>query len=245
MIHYSIFSRFPELLTFTTTKDDLSDPLPRFSGRHDHKAEKNRQELAQKVNILAETMVFPEQQHTANIIEIDTLPVKNLSETDALVSRAPGICLCIQTADCVPVLLYDPANKVIGAVHAGWRGTLAEITSQTVSKMIRVYSCKPGNIHAAIGPSIGPDVYETGKEVVRLFTEKTDYYKKILSSYKNGRYHLNLWKANELQLLSMGVSLHQIENSRLCTYTNHEQFFSARHQGIETGRIVSGIMMHQ
>lgn len=243
MIHYSIFSRFPELLTFTTTKDDLSDPLPRFSGRHDHKAEKNRQELAQKVNILAETMVFPEQCHTANISVIDNIPAGVLSEIDGLVTSQQNVCLCIQTADCVLVLLYDPANKVIGAVHAGWRGTLSGITREIVSKMIRGFSCKPQNIFAVIGPSIGPEVYETGDEVAALFAEKFNSDDAVVIRKASGRHHLDLWRANELLLLSMGIPSSQIENPGLCSFTKSDQFFSARRDGIETGRMVSGIMI--
>jgi polyphenol oxidase len=243
MIHYSIFSQFADLLAFTTTKDDLSDPLPRFSGKHNHKAEKNRQELAQKLNIRPDSIVLSEQCHSANISQVDSMPAKQLSETDALVSRSSEICLCIQTADCVPVLLYDPVNRVIAAAHAGWRGTFEGITRKTVEIMINTYSCKPQNIYAVIGPSIGPEVYETGDEVAALFIEKFNSDDAVVIRKPSGRYHLDLWKANELQLLSMGIPSSQIENTGLCSFTKGDQFFSARREGIETGRMVSGIMI--
>ena len=244
MIHYSIFSQFDVLLAFTTIKEDMADHAPRFSGRP-NEGGKNRQELAQKLNISHLSMVFPGQCHTANISSIGNLPVDELTETDGLVTGLRNVCLCIQTADCVPVLLYDPVNRVIGAAHAGWRGTLEGITQKTVETMGNAHSCNPQNIRAVIGPSIGPEVYETGNEVIQLFMEQTAFYKNIMIRQENGRHHLNLWKANELQLLSMGIPFSQIENSGLCTYINNEYLFSARRDGIDTGRMVTGIMIKE
>lgn len=243
MIHYSIFSQFEELLAFTTTKDDFLDPLPRFSGKHNHKAEINRQSLAKTLNISHLLMVFPGQCHTANISVIDHLPVDKLTETDGLVTGQQNICLCILTADCVPVLLYDPVNRVIAVAHAGWRGTLEGITRKTVETMVKSHSCIPQNIYAVIGPSIGPEVYETGDEVAALFIEKFNSVDAVVIRQPNGRYHLDLWKANELQLLSMGIPSSQIENPGLCTFSNNNYLFSARRDGIDTGRMVSGIMI--
>lgn len=242
MINYSIFSQFADLLAFTTTKDDLSDPLPRFSGRHNHQADINRQSLAKLLNIDYSVMVFPGQCHTANISVIDILPVDKLTETDGLVTGQQNVCICIQTADCVPVLLYDPVNRVNAAAHAGWRGTLEGITRKTVETMVKSYSCKPQNIFAVMGPSISPEVYETGDEVAALFAEKFNSDDAVLIRKPSGRYHLDLWKANELQLLSMGIPSSQIENSGLCTFGNNN-LFSARRDGIDTGRMVSGIMI--
>lgn len=243
MIHYSIFSQFADLLAFTTTKDDLSDPLPRYSGRHNNKAEINRQSLAKMLNINHLTTIFPGQCHTANISVINKLPVEELTETDGLVTGLRDVCLCIQTADCVPVLLYDPVNRVIAAAHAGWRGTLEGITRKTVETMVKSHSCKPQNIFAVIGPSIGPEVYETGDEVAALFFEKFNSDDAVVIRKPSGRYHLDLWKANELQLLSMGIPSSQIENPKLCTFSNNNYLFSARRDGINTGRMVSGIIM--
>lgn len=243
MIHYSIFNQFDDLLAFTTTKDDLPDPLPRFSGKHDHIAKINRQMLAKILNISHLSMIFPRQCHTSNISVIDKLPVGELMETDGLVTGLRNVCLCIQTADCVPVLLFDPVNKVIGAVHAGWRGTLTGITREIVSKMISGFSSKPQNIYAVIGPSIGPEVYETGDEVASLYIEKFNSGKPVVTRKAAGRYHINLWKANELQLISIGIPSSQIENPGLCTFSNNNYLFSARRDGIDTGRMVSGIIM--
>ena len=243
MIHYSIFSQFADLLAFTSTKKDLTDPKPRFSGKHNHQAEKNRQELAQKLNIRHDSIVFPEQCHTANIYVIYYLPNGELAETDGLVTGLRNVCLCIETADCVPVLLYDPVKRVAGLAHAGWRGTLEGITRKTVETMINTLSSKPQNVYAAIGPSIGPEVYETGNEVAALFMENINHGKHVVIKKERGRYHLDLWKANELQLLSLGIPSSQVENSGLCSFSNNNSLFSARRDGIETGRMVSGIMI--
>lgn len=243
MIHYSIFSQFADLLAFTTTKEDLADLTPRFSGKHNHQADINRQALAKTLNIGHLFMVFPGQCHTANISVIENLPVDEPVETDGLVTGLRNICLCIQTADCVPVLLYDRVNRIIAAAHAGWRGTLEGITRKTVETMVKSHSCKPQNIFAVIGPSIGPEVYETSDEVAALFAKKFNSDDAVVIRKASGRYHLDLWKANELQLLSMGIPSSQIENPGLCTLSNDNYLFSARRDGIDTGRMVSGIMI--
>lgn len=109
--------------------------------------------------------------------------------------------------------------------------------------MVNAQSCKPQNIYAVIGPSIGPEVYETGDEVAALFIEKFNSDDTVVIRKPSGRYHLDLWKANELQLLGMGIPSFRIEITGLCSFTESDQFFSARREGIETGRMVSGIMI--
>ena len=135
-VQYNLFQTHKTLLAFTTTKQTLEESYPRFTGDHKSIFEKNRTQLALQLGIKAEQFVFPRQTHTNCVAEISSIPEKEIDETDALITNQSGICLCVQTADCVPILLFDPVKKVIGAVHAGWRGTVKKIVEATIQKMI-------------------------------------------------------------------------------------------------------------
>jgi polyphenol oxidase len=241
MIEYSLFRKFSHLKAFTTTREDFGDTKVRFQGSLNHPDHLSR--LSGLLHMPPSNMIFPVQCHASNIAIIKNNSKEGLSDIDALITGEPGLCLCIQTADCVPVLLYDPVRKVAGAIHAGWRGTLANITSNMVQMMATEFSTNPADIHAAIGPSIGPAVYETGDEVAGLFMEQNGNWEKFMHLKNRGKFHINLQKANILQLISSGVPAGQIENSGYCTYSDPGLWFSARREGTGTGRMVSGIMM--
>jgi hypothetical protein len=168
----------------------------------------------------------------------------NLEGVDALVTNLRGVCLCISTADCVPVLLYDRHLKVIGAAHAGWRGTLARIVEKTLHRMTEQYGSRPQDIRACIGPSISLLAFEVGNEVYEAF--RADGYDMKLISQLNpttGKHHIDLWEINRQQLISCGVPKKNIELSGMCTYLNPEILFSARRLGVKSGRILTGIMV--
>ena len=188
-------------------------------------------------------MVFPRQTHSCYVEDLSVFPDQELKETDALITGKPGICLCIQTADCVPLLLYDPKVKAAGAVHAGWRGTVDLITGKAVEKMSRIYGSQPQDILIAIGPSIGPNKYEVGNEVAEAVYKNIPNADITLHKGARGKYHLNLWEANRQILLAHGILPGHIEITGRCTYTENEHFYSARMEGIDTGRIVSGIIL--
>jgi polyphenol oxidase len=240
MIIHSLSRKFANLLAFTTTREDFSELHPRFTGEA---GRLHREKLAGLLDIPVSSLIFPRQCHTANIEVIGTPANEEIPHTDALITSQPGVCLCIQTADCVPLLFYDPEKKVAGAVHAGWRGTLAGLSGMTVARMQSVYGCDPGTVHAVIGPSIGPAVYETGHEVARLFMEKYPDRADFLKMGTNGKYHLDLWKANASQLLDAGLQTAHIDIMEQCTFESAGLYFSARREGVTTGRLVSGIIM--
>jgi polyphenol oxidase len=245
LVTYTLFKPFTdELVAFTTTRGSLpSEVAPRFTGEPDANAINNRNHLAKLLKITAGQLVFPRQTHSCYVDNLSGLPDHELKETDALVTDTAGICLCIQTADCVPLLLYDPVAKVTGAVHAGWRGTVDLIAGKAVDKMSRIYGSQPQDILVAIGPSIAPDKYEVGNEVAEAVFKNIPNAKKTLHKAVRDKYHLNLWEANRQVLLAHGILPGHIEISGRCTYTENKQFYSARREGIETGRIVSGIML--
>jgi YfiH family protein len=168
----------------------------------------NRKRLAAKIGIETENLIIPDQCHTDNV-QILTKDRKyvDLSMTDALITNAKGICLCILVADCVPILLYDPKKKLIAAVHAGWRGTVSRIVSRTLEHMIKILGSKPENILAGIGPAISQQNYEVGNEVADRFEFLFSDHPEITTKKpETGKTHIDLQSANRVLLLRAGLS---------------------------------------
>jgi polyphenol oxidase len=243
LIQYPIFKLYKNLLAFSTTKQTLGDDVPRFTGDTPEIFQESREQLAEMLKIQANQLVFPRQTHTNCVVALSEIPEKEIKETDALVTNQPGICLCVQTADCVPILLFDPKKQAISAVHAGWRGTVQKILEEAVKKMKTSYGSSPENILALIGASIGPGVYEVGDEVVTEARKNIPNVEKTLHKNSLNKFHFNLWEANHQLLLQCGLHLDNIEISGECSFTFNEKYFSARREGIHTGRMVSGIML--
>ncbi len=161
-------------------------------------------------------------------------------EADALITDLPQMVLTILTADCVPILLYDPIAGAIGAVHAGWKGTQTEILPKTIAKMQEKYGSKPQNILLAIGPAIGQCCYEVGEEVARHFM---DYMGAVLAGKVAGKYQLDLKRVNQLQALEIGINVENIEVTPLCTSCAKNRFFSYRAEQGCSGRFLSAIKL--
>lgn len=243
LVHYSIFQSFPEIKAFTTTKKSLGSGSVRFTGDHEKVYAGKRRELARLLGLEVRQLVFPRQTHSANVTVVDSVPDIEIADTDALVTNKSGICLCVQTADCVPVLLFDCQKKVLAAVHAGWRGTVAKIVGQTIAKMKTQYGCNPQHILAAIGPAVGPRVYEVGDEVVNAVRAAVPRSEETLQKFPSGKFHVDLWQANRNILTDCGVLEKHIEVLAECTVANNAKYYSARRDGIDTGRMVSGIIL--
>jgi purine-nucleoside/S-methyl-5'-thioadenosine phosphorylase / adenosine deaminase len=177
-------------------------------------------------------------------------------KADALITRHCGVVLAMSSADCVPLMFYDPVEKVLGLAHAGWRGTARGIAAITVQAMSEQFGCSPNNIRSGIGPSIGPCCYEVSEEVRDYFmgqqefdTDPTDLrYRKLVREsaiFKVKRIHgrdnlrLDLWETNRNQLLMAGVLPEHIEFSEICTSCNKEYFFSHRGEQGKAGRFPS------
>jgi len=243
LVHYKIFEPFSNLVAFTTTKYTFNAISPRFTGDSSSAYNSYRIILAGLLNLPEEQLVFPQQTHTNCVAEIYSIPKSELKETDALISNKPGICICVQTADCVPVLMYDSVQKIIAVVHAGWRGTVNKIVEKTVQKMISGYGSHPQNIYAAIGPSIGPKVYEIGNEVVDSVKNSFSQSEKILIKNNSGKFHFNLWEANKQLLQTNNIPTDNIEVLGECSFELTDKYYSARREGVETGRMVSGLYL--
>lgn len=199
---------------------------------------KNRLELLSHLGITNGSITFPTQTHSCNI---EIVTQQNMTSTfenvDALITNVPNILIGTLSADCVPILLIDPVNNVIACIHAGWRGTVAEIVKHTISKMGEAFDCQPSNMYAGIGPSICAANYEVGDDVAMYF-RNTSKQKK-----PNGKSCIDLWIENKTQLIEIGLLEKNISISKQCTYANSNKFYSARRDGITTGRIASVIAL--
>jgi polyphenol oxidase len=177
------------------------------------------------------------QVHSADVLVADA-PVRGrrwLALADGMVTDRPGVPLSMRFADCVPLLFYDPVRGVIGIAHAGWRGTVQGVGANVIRLMQQTYGCKPSDIQAAVGPSIGPECYQVGEEVVdavRVYFGTTDSL--IRRDSADGTAYFDLWTANRLDLQRAGVE--QIEVAELCTARNTEEWFSHRAEKGRTGR---------
>ena len=252
----------PEVRSFSTTREGGfsegnygSFNANSYCGDNIEAVKKNRQLLADELGISLDNLIFTHQIHSTsirlvndNFLKMNKAERSNMLEgVDALITDKTGVCLCISTADCVPIVLYDTKLHVAACVHAGWRGTLQRIAETAVELMNKNYACQPENIKAVLGPSISLESFEVGDEVFSLFQEAGFDIDKIARHYlapeEQMRWHIDLWECNRLQLMNEGVPAENIQISGICTFKNSDQFFSARKLGIKSGRIITGIMI--
>ncbi|MFA6401740.1 MAG: peptidoglycan editing factor PgeF [Salinivirgaceae bacterium] len=198
------------------------------------------------MNINSEQLVFAKQTHSANIqIVREKNQEAPYADTDGLITNVKGICLCIQTADCTPILLVDPIHEVVAAIHAGWRGTAQNITGTAISLMQQNFGTNPSQVIAYIGPCISQEIYEVGSDVYEAFSAHGLANEKIFkASNTPGKYYCNLNRANTELLLRHGVLNDNIKTDNHCTYQQNELYYSARRDGGKTGRIITGIMIN-
>jgi YfiH family protein len=161
-------------------------------------------------------------------------PEEPHKKADAILTDKPGVTLMMRFADCVPVMLHDPVRKVAGLVHAGWLGTVKGTVRFAVEAMKEQFGSKPANIFAAIGPSIGPDHYEVGPDVINQVKQAFGSDSQHLLLRSNGIIKLDLWSANLLLLEQAGVR--HIENAAICTACHVEDWYSHRAEKGRTGR---------
>ena len=156
------------------------------------------------------------------------------AKADIIFTDNPNVSLFMRFGDCVPILFHDPKKNVIGIAHAGWMGTVRGVVKSAVKGMQSHYGCKPENIIAGIGPSIGLDHYEVGVDVITKFQEKYNMYADQILQTRNGGTYLDLWTANAIQLQNAGVE--QIQISGVCTACHLDDWFSHRAEKGKTGR---------
>ena len=202
----------------------------------------NRQLFCQYHNINREMLFVPRQTHSSNVKRIQS--GIDLEETDGLISNIKGSCIGINTADCLPVLIYDPTHHAAATLHAGWRGLVGRIVTKGIEMMKREFGSVASDLLCAVGPAISTEIYEVGDElkpqfanagfpIEKIFIDRTDWAKS----------HLDLKAAVRFELLNNGIAEQNIEVSDICTYQYSTKYFSARKLGINSGRIFSGVIL--
>ena len=212
--------------------------------------EANRASLCQMLGIDEWHLVYPHQTHGDVVKTIDNQWMEALSPAekrysldgvDAVMTNLSGVCIGVSTADCIPILLYDGTHHACCAVHAGWRGTVKRIVQKAVEAMASTYGTSPQQLKAVIGPGISLKSFEVGDEVYEQFAQAGFDMARIACKYE--KWHIDLWECNKRQLMEVGVPETDIHVAGICTYIHHDDFFSARRLGINSGRIFSGIML--
>lgn len=238
-------SNEPQIKHFVTDRNTLAerdDFTLSYSSHPDRDVIKtNRSRLAFSMGVEEDQLFMPQQVHKTRIVHVSQNTSKEeLKETDALITDEKNICIAVMSADCVPVLLYDKRHHAIAAVHSGWRGTVARILEKTLREMKSSFGTNGKDIIACIGPSVSQESYEVGEEVRDEVHKAFGREHSLMIHHSDTKAKLDLWKANQVQLIEFGVPQTQIEISDLCTVKNNNHFFSAR-KG-DAGRFAAGIM---
>ena len=212
--------------------------------------EKNRQKLIEWLH--GGELIFPRQTHSTNTLIIDNSFLNKtqneqeelLQGVDAVITNIPDKVLCISTADCIPITIYDTQKHVIAAIHAGWRGTVGKIVQQCIKVMQSTFGCNAQDMVANIGPGISVQAFEVGIEVYQAF-EKSGFDMHRIAQFNDNtaKWHIDLKECNRIQLVECGIKEVAIEDCQICTYNNHHKFFSARRLTIHSGRITNGIVL--
>ncbi|MFR8172226.1 MAG: peptidoglycan editing factor PgeF [Marvinbryantia sp.] len=206
-------------------------------GDSEENVRENYRRIAAAIGFAPENLVFSDQTHTTNVrmvTEADrgkgyTVP-RDYTDVDGLITDVPGLVLATFYADCVPLYFVDPVRGAIGLSHSGWRGTVGRIGKVTVQAMQEAYGCRPENIFAAIGPSICQNCYEVSEDVIEEFQESFNerFWSELYYPKENGKYQLNLWRANEIILKEAGILPEHLSVTDICTCCNPDLLFSHR-----------------
>ncbi|MFR2188620.1 MAG: peptidoglycan editing factor PgeF [Blautia sp.] len=215
-------------------------------GDEPERVRENFRRIAESIGFSEKDLVFSMQTHTANVRRVGRedcgrgleRPV-GYCDVDGLVTNEPGVVLATFYADCVPLFFVDPVHHCIGLSHSGWRGTVGKIGKATVETMAREFGSEPGDLLAAVGPSICQECYEVSEEVIGLFRENfaEELWPKLFYRKANGHYQLNLWEANRLIFQEAGILPQHITVTDICTACNPELLFSHRASGGKRGNL--------
>lgn len=196
----------------------------------------NYRRVAKSLERTIDDFVCSDQTHTTNVLRVGKKEAgfgvtkeRPYTDIDGLITNEPGVILSTFYADCVPLFFVDRVHKAIGLSHSGWRGTVGRMGQKTLLAMEKEFGTKPSDVIVAVGPSICQDCYEISEDVaVEFQKEFQGHEKEILISKGNGKYHLDLWKTNEIIFREAGVSDENIIVTNICTCCNPKLLFSHR-----------------
>ena len=214
----------------------------------------NFKRIGASMGVAVEDMVLSKQTHTTNVRVVTeedkgkgVMRDRDYTDVDGMITNVPGICLVTSYADCVPLYFVDPVKKAIGLSHSGWRGTVGKIGKNTVQLMQEQFGSKPEDLLAAVGPSVCMDCYEVSEDVIGQFKEafESKYWQELFYKKENGKYQLNLWKANELIFLESGILPEHMAITNVCTHCNSKILYSHRTMGNNRGNLCAFLALKQ
>lgn len=208
----------------------------------------NKETLAEALGISTSHIILPHQVHGVDFRVIDSdfmsLPdnvrTMMLDGVDGVFTSVSGICIGVSTADCIPILIYDTENHAACAIHAGWRGTARHIALKAVSEMSMAFHSKPEKLKAVIGPGISLESFEVGLEVYEQF-QSAGFDMDSIAKFMD-KWHIDLPMCNRKELIAAGIPDENVVMANVDTFTSND-FFSARRQGVKSGRIYTAIIM--
>ena len=221
-------------------------------GDREEAVRENYRRLGEAIGFDCESLVCSDQTHTTNVrvmTEDDRgkgfVRPKDYRDVDGMITNVPGLTLATFYADCVPLYFVDPVKRAIGLSHSGWRGTVGKIGKKTVERMEETYGSDPVDIRAVIGPSICQDCYEVSGDVIDEFRQafSEESWPDLYYAKANGKYQLNLWKANELIFREAGILPEHIAVTDLCTCCNPGLLFSHRASHGRRGNLGAFLML--
>ncbi len=216
-------------MNISTTRGDDPDAI-----------KENKRRIAAAIGVKVEDFTYTFQTHTTNVAAVGGSDRgKQFMETDGLVTNVPGICLVTFYADCVPLFFVDPVHRAIGLSHSGWKGTVHKMGKVTVERMREKFGTDPSQVVAAIGPSICQECYEVSEDVIEQFREnfRKELWEELFYRKENGKYQLDLWRANRAVLMEAGIAGERIAVTNVCTHCNPDILFSHRSTGTDRGNL--------
>jgi len=237
-----IFNKYPGIISGISTKIGSARTALYFFnmsfsvGDDENIVKENRKLFFENSGLTPGNVAYQKQVHGDDISFVTKGGLAG--ESDSMITDKPGIGLAVSIADCVPLLLYDPAKKIIAGVHSGWRGTEKKILLKTLKKLEEEHGCSTEDIIAYIGPSISKNIYEVGKEVAELFDKK-------YIDEKGSKFFLDVAGVNLDILLNSGVRKNNIQVSQLCTFAMIDILHSYRRDGERSGRSLAVIAMKE
>lgn len=236
-----IFQQFPELIAVESTRHNGISKAPYtslnlglFTEDIPENIQENRSRFFENLGIKASRVAHSYQIHKDRILKVTRC--KAYEGYDALITINKNSFMSVTVADCTPVLIYDRKNQAVAAIHAGWKGTVADITAKTLQRMQLEFNTKPSDCYAYVGTCIDESSFEVGEKVAELFAYD---FKKLVKKGRNVKFFVDLKKANAAQLIKCGVPENQIEVSPYSTVLNNQDYFSYRKEKGKTGRMMA------
>ena len=259
LLYYPLLENQGAVSAFTTREGGVSRGIFEslnlsFTRGDDREAVlENYRRVAAAFHQPVDHMVCSDQTHTTNVLRVDksfggcgVTREKPFTDVDGLVTDEPGLILATFYADCVPLYFVDPVHRAIGLSHSGWRGTVGRMGAVTLEKMHKEFGTDPGDVYAAVGPSICQDCYEVDADVASVFYEEFPHHREeILRDKGNGKYQLDLWKCNEWILREAGIREEHLAVTNICTCCNPTLLFSHRASHGKRGNLGAFLMLRE